>query len=133
MIKPVFQSLVRHFSITIVSGDDSLTLPIASVGGKGVISVVANIVPADFKAMTDLILAGDLVSARKWHNKLFTLSKNLLSLATNPIPIKAAMSILNMASEEMRLPMVPLEDAKKAELKKTLQDYGLLSQNILNV
>ncbi len=113
--------------ITIVSGDDSLTLPIASVGGKGVISVVANIVPADVKAMTDLILEGDLVSARQWHNKLFALSKGLLSLATNPIPIKAAMAMLNMASEELRLPMVPMDEGKKAVLRQALKDYGLLS------
>ncbi len=113
--------------ITIVSGDDSLTLPIASVGGKGVISVVANIVPADVKAMTDLILEGDFASALKWHKKLFALCKNLLSLATNPIPIKAAMSMLNLAPEELRLPMTPMEESKKAILKKTLKDYGLLN------
>lgn len=118
--------IASRCNITILSGDDSLTLPLASIGGKGVISVVANIVPADVKAMTDLILQGDFVSARKWHNKLFVLSKNLLSLATNPIPIKAAMSMLNMASEELRLPMTPLEQGKRAVLKKTLADYGLL-------
>ena len=118
--------IASRCNITIMSGDDSLTLPLASVGGKGVISVVANIVPADVKAMTDLILEGDFVSARKWHHKLFALSKNLLSLATNPIPIKAAMSMLNMASEELRLPLTPLEQGKRAVLKKTLTDYGLL-------
>ncbi len=118
--------IASRCDITILSGDDSLTLPLASVGGKGVISVVANIVPADVKAMTDLILEGDFVSARKWHNKLFALSKNLLSLSTNPIPIKAAMSMLNMASEELRLPMTPLEQSKRVVLKKTLTDYGLL-------
>jgi 4-hydroxy-tetrahydrodipicolinate synthase len=112
--------------LTIISGDDSLTLPIASVGGKGVISVVANIVPADVKAMTDLILEGDLVAARQWHRKLFALSKDLLSLATNPIPIKAAMAMLNMASEDMRLPMTAMEQDKKAVLRKALEDYGLL-------
>ena len=119
--------IAARCDLTIISGDDSLTLPIASVGGQGVVSVVANVVPADVKAMTDLILAGDLVSARKWHNKLFALSKNMLSLATNPIPIKAAMSMLNMSSEEMRLPMVPMEEDKKAVLRQTLKDYGLLS------
>lgn len=113
--------------ITIISGDDSMTLPLASIGGKGVISVVANVVPADVKAMTDLILEGDLVSARQWHKKLFTLAKGMLTLATNPIPVKAAMAMLNMCSEELRLPMTPLEDSKKAVLKKTLQNYGLLS------
>lgn len=118
--------IASRCDLTILSGDDSLTLPIASVGGKGVISVVANIVPADVKAMTDLILEGDLVSARQWHNKLFALSKNLLGLATNPIPIKAAMAILNLAPEEMRLPMVPMEESKKIILRQTLKDYGLL-------
>jgi len=113
--------------LTIISGDDSLTLPIASVGGQGVISVVANIVPTDVKAMTDLILEGDLISARQWHKKLFALSRNMLGLATNPIPIKAAMGMLKMCSEEMRLPMVPMEESKKVLLKKTLEDYGLLS------
>lgn len=118
--------IASRCDITILSGDDSLTLPLASVGAKGVISVVANIVPTDVKAMTDLILQGDFVSAKKWHNKLFALSKNLLSLSTNPIPIKAAMAMLDMISEEMRLPMTPLEKNKKAILKKTLADYGLL-------
>ena len=119
--------IASRCDLTILSGDDSLTLPIASVGGKGVISVVANIVPTDVKAMTDLILEGDLVSARKWHNKLFVLAKSLLSMATNPIPIKAAMAMLEMASEEMRLPMVPLEDGKRNELRKILTAYGLLA------
>jgi len=119
-------AIANSCNITIVSGDDSLTLPIASVGGKGVISVVANIVPADVKAMTDLILEGDLVSARQWHNKLFALSRNLLGLATNPIPIKAAMAMLNLASEELRLPMVTMDDGKKEVLRQTLKDYGLL-------
>jgi len=119
--------IATRCDITIISGDDSLTLPLASVGGKGVISVVANIVPTDVKAMTDLILEGDLVSARQWHNKLFALCKSMLTLATNPIPIKAAMAMLNMAPEELRLPMTPLEESSKAALKQTLQDYGLLS------
>ncbi len=111
--------------ITILSGDDSMTLPLASIGGKGVISGVANIVPVDVKAMTDLILQGDLVSARKWHKKLFKLAKSLLSMSTNPIPIKAAMAMLEMASDEMRLPLLPLEESKRAELRKILLDYGL--------
>jgi 4-hydroxy-tetrahydrodipicolinate synthase len=119
--------IATRCDLTIISGDDSLTLPLASIGGKGVISVVANIVPADVKAMTDLILEGDFVSALKWHKKLFMLCKSMLTLATNPIPIKAAMAILNMASEELRLPMTPLEEDKKAILEQTLKDYGLLS------
>ncbi len=118
--------IASRCDLTILSGDDSLTLPIASVGGKGVISVVANIVPADVKAMTDLILQGDFVSARRWHQKLFVLSKSLLSLATNPIPIKAAMAMLNMASEELRLPMTPLGQSQRETLSRILSNYGLL-------
>jgi len=116
-------------NLTILSGDDSLTLPMASVGGKGIISVVANIVPTDVKALTDAILEGDFASARQWHNKLFVLSKSMLSLATNPIPIKAAMSLLQIASEEMRLPLVPLSSTKKKQLEQVLFDYGLLSNS----
>lgn len=114
-------------NITVLSGDDSLTLPICSVGGKGVISVIANIVPADVKAMTDLILEGDFVSARKWHRKLFPLAKAMLGLASNPIPIKAAMAMLNLASEELRLPLTPLNETLKTQLRQTLVQYGILS------
>ena len=113
--------------LTILSGDDSLTLPLASVGAKGVISVVANIIPTDVKAMTDLILEGDFVEARKWHKKLFRLSKMMLGMATNPIPIKAAMNILGMCSDEMRLPMTTLSDCEKSQLRTVLAEYGLIS------
>jgi len=119
--------IATRCDMTILSGDDSMTLPIAAVGGKGVISVVSNIVPADVKAMTDAILEGDFATALKWHKKLFTLSRNMLGLATNPIPIKAALAMLNMSPEEMRLPMTPLEENKKAALRQTLKEYGLLS------
>lgn len=112
--------------LTILSGDDSLTLPIASVGGQGVISVVANLIPTDVKALTDAILEGDFAAARQWHNKLFALSSALLSLATNPIPIKAALAIMQMSSDEMRLPLLPLDPAKQDQLRQILADYGLL-------
>jgi hypothetical protein len=72
------------------------------------VSVVANIVPADVKAMTDLILEGDLVSARQWHRKLFALSKNMLTLATNPIPIKAAMAMLLAQVASLASSPIPL-------------------------
>jgi len=119
--------IATQCDLTILSGDDSLTLPIAAVGGKGVISVVANIVPADVKAMTDAILEDDFTTALKWHKKLFSLSRNMLGLATNPIPIKAALAMMNLAPEELRLPMTLLEDKQKAILHQTLKDYGLLS------
>lgn len=114
-------------SLTILSGDDSLTLPIASVGGKGVISVVANIVPTDVKALTDAILEGDFATARQWHNKLFTLASTMLGLATNPIPIKTAMGLLHLSSPQMRLPMVGLSDSKLQILEQVLTEYGLIN------
>jgi len=118
--------IATRCNMTILSGDDSMTLPIAAVGGKGVISVVANIAPADVKALTDAILEGDFTSALKWHKKLFALSRGMLSLASNPIPVKAAMAMMNLSDEEMRLPLVPMEESKKTLLRKTLQEYGLL-------
>jgi len=118
--------IATRCNMTILSGDDSMTLPIASVGGKGVISVVANVAPADVKALTDAILESDFATALKWHKKLYALSKGMLSLATNPIPVKAAMAMMNLANEEMRLPLVAMEEGKKAVLRKTLQEYGLL-------
>lgn len=118
--------IATRCNMTILSGDDSMTLPIAAVGGKGVISVVSNIVPADVKALTDAILESDFTTALKWHKKLYALSKGMLSLASNPIPVKAAMAMLNLSDEEMRLPLVPMEESKKALLRKTLQEYGLL-------
>jgi len=118
--------IATRCNMTIISGDDSMTLPIAAVGGKGVISVVSNIAPADVKALTDAILDSDYATALKWHKKLFALSRGMLSLASNPIPVKAAMAMLGLSDEEMRLPLVPMEESKKALLRKTLQEYGLL-------
>ncbi|MCR9118511.1 MAG: dihydrodipicolinate synthase family protein, partial [bacterium] len=68
----------------------------------------------------------DLVEAQKWHAKLFTLCRDMLSLATNPIPIKAAMKMVGRDTGELRLPMTPLDDAGVAKLTKTLTEYGLL-------
>jgi len=111
--------------IEILSGDDSMTLPLMSIGGKGVISVIANIVPKDTKALTDAALAGDYTKAEKLHRKLFPLAKNLF-IATNPIPVKAAMAMLGMCSDELRLPLWPMEDSLKQKVRAALVEYGLL-------
>ncbi|MGE4285225.1 MAG: 4-hydroxy-tetrahydrodipicolinate synthase [Phycisphaerae bacterium] len=112
--------------ITILSGDDSLTLPLASVGAKGVISVVGNVVPQDVKKFVELILAGDFSTAREWHFKLFELSKTMLKLATNPIPVKAAMAMLGMIEDEIRLPMTKLPADGQEKIRAALTAYGLL-------
>ena len=112
--------------LTILSGDDSLTLPILSVGGKGVVSVVGNIVPRDMMALVKAFAAGKVAEAQQWHRKLFPLCRDMLGVATNPIPLKAAMKLLGRGTGEMRLPMCPLDAAGEAKIRKTLADYGLL-------
>ena len=111
--------------LTVVSGDDSMTLPLLSIGGRGVISVVGNLVPADMKSLIDAFDAGDLSRARQLHHKLFTLCRDLLGLASNPIPIKAAMRLVGRDTGEVRLPLVPLEQPLVEKLRKVLTDYGV--------
>jgi 4-hydroxy-tetrahydrodipicolinate synthase len=111
--------------LTILSGDDSLTLPLMSIGGRGVISVVGNIVPRDMKALVTAFAAGRIREAQELHFKLFPLCRDLLGCATNPIPIKTALKLLGRDTGELRLPMCPLDAAGEAKLRKTLSDYGL--------
>jgi len=113
--------------LTVLSGDDSLTLPLLAIGGHGVVSVVANIIPGDVKAMLVAFENGDLSGAMQWHTRLFPLCRDLLGLATNPIPIKAAMGLLGRDTGEVRLPMTPLGDDELVNLESTLAGYGLLS------
>jgi 4-hydroxy-tetrahydrodipicolinate synthase len=113
-------------NLTILSGDDSLTLPLLSIGGRGVISVVGNIVPRDMQALLKAFDAGKLSEAQSWHRKLFPLCRDMLGAATNPIPIKTAMKLLGRDSGELRLPMCPMDAAGEAKLRQTLAAYGLL-------
>jgi 4-hydroxy-tetrahydrodipicolinate synthase len=112
-------------NLTLLSGDDSLTLPLLSIGGRGVVSVVGNIVPRDMKALLQAFDAGKLAEAQSWHRKLFPLCRDLLGAATNPIPIKTAMKLLGRDSGELRLPMCAMDAAGEAKLRQTLQAYGL--------
>jgi len=112
--------------LTLLSGDDSMTLPYMSVGGEGVISVVGNIVPRDMLAMVNAFRSGDAREACRWHHQLFPLCRDLLGLATNPIPIKAAMRMLGRDTGELRLPMTPLDERGQVSLRQTLAGYGLL-------
>jgi 4-hydroxy-tetrahydrodipicolinate synthase len=111
--------------LTILSGDDSLTLPLLSLGGRGVVSVVGNLVPRDMKALLAAWEAGDAAGALRWHRKLFGLCRDLLSVATNPIPVKTAMKLLGRDNGEMRLPLCGLDEAGEARIARTLRDYGL--------
>ena len=110
--------------ITILSGDDSKTLPIASVGGRGVISVLANVMPGPLRRLCDAIAAGDMAAAREQHLRLFPLFKGMF-VETNPIPVKAALSMLGMIRNELRLPLTPLSEGCRADLADLLRRFGL--------
>src|SRR6266852_744031 len=113
-------------NLTILSGDDSLTLPLLSIGGRGVVSVVGNIVPRDLKAMVAAFNAGKLREAQGWHRRLFPLGRDMPGVAPNPIPITAALKLLGRGSGELRLPLCPLDAAGEARVRQTLVAYGLL-------
>lgn len=113
-------------NLTVLSGDDSLTLPLLSLGGSGVVSVVGNIIPRDVQSMISAWREGNIAEAQRWHHRLFPLCRDMLGLSTNPIPLKAAMHILGRDTGEVRLPLTPLLESQVASLKQTLKKYGLL-------
>ncbi len=114
----------------ILSGDDILTLPIMELGGVGVISVVANIVPQDVVSMIAAFNAGDKHKASEINDRLIPLIKAMF-LETNPIPVKHAMGLLGMCSAELRLPLCEMEEANAEKLKTALQNYGLLKGQLV--
>ena len=110
---------------TILSGDDSLTLPFMAVGAQGVISVASNIVPREVTDLVQAALAGDFARAGQIHSKLFPLFKDLF-IETNPVPVKAALALAGQIEEVYRLPLVPLGAASRAQLRQTLANLGLV-------
>jgi 4-hydroxy-tetrahydrodipicolinate synthase len=114
----------REFCI--VSGDDSLTLPMMSVGAAGVISVASNVIPKEVTDMVHAALKGDFERAGRIHTKLFPLFKDLF-IETNPIPVKAALAMMGQIEEKYRLPLVPMNESNKSQLKKTLTTLKLVS------
>ncbi|MEM1305354.1 MAG: 4-hydroxy-tetrahydrodipicolinate synthase, partial [Planctomycetota bacterium] len=117
--------ILNTTDLTVLSGDDSLTLPLMAIGASGVISVVGNLVPRDMIALVAAAAAGDMAAARERHHQLFPLCRDMLGLATNPIPVKAAMKLLGRDSGELRLPMTPLEKPLAEKLGQSLMAYGL--------
>ncbi|OLB93104.1 MAG: 4-hydroxy-tetrahydrodipicolinate synthase [Candidatus Rokubacteria bacterium 13_1_40CM_68_15] len=109
----------------VLSGDDNLTLPLMAVGGRGVISVIANIVPRDTADMVHAALDGDFKRARELHYKLYPLARAAF-LETNPIPIKEAMAMAGMLEPEFRLPMCRMADGNRERLRAILKPYGLV-------
>lgn len=107
----------------LISGDDFIVLPMLALGGKGVISVVANLVPAEMVALVDEFNKGNLEKAREIHYKIFPLCKAMF-IETNPIPVKTAMALQGLLdTPELRLPLSPMSEENVAELKKVLMDF----------
>jgi 4-hydroxy-tetrahydrodipicolinate synthase len=112
---------------SVLSGDDNITLPLMSVGGRGVISVIANVVPREASEMTHAALAGDWKLARELHLKLFPLSRAMF-IETNPIPVKETMALMGMIEPEFRLPMCRMSEANRTRLRAVLEPYGLVKR-----
>jgi 4-hydroxy-tetrahydrodipicolinate synthase len=111
---------------SVLSGDDNITLPLMSVGGRGVISVIANLVPRETAEMTHAALASDWKQARELHLRLFPLSRAMF-LETNPIPVKEALAMMGkLAEPEFRLPMCRLAEANRPRLRAVLASLGLV-------
>ncbi len=110
----------------VLSGDDGFTLPLMAIGGKGIISVASNIVPADMAAMVDAAEAGDFAAARALHAKMSPLF-DVLFIEVNPIPVKAALALMGRIVCEYRLPLCPMAPANHEKLRKVLVAYGLIS------
>lgn len=109
----------------LIAGDDSLTLPIMAVGGTGIISVVANIVPKDVAALCAAYEKGDMKKAQEIHYKLLPLIKAMF-YETNPIPVKTAMGLMGLCDPEIRLPLCKMSDKNLERLKTALKNYGIL-------
>lgn len=117
--------IISLCDVTIVSGEDSLTLPLLSVGAKGVISVVANVAPKKTHEMVQAYLDRDVEQAKELHYELFELSK-VLFVETNPIPVKTALVLMGMISGELRLPLCEMGAENKQKLKKVLKALKLV-------
>jgi 4-hydroxy-tetrahydrodipicolinate synthase len=109
----------------LISGDDALTLPLLAIGGAGVISVVANIVPRDVADMVEAFSKGNLRRAQALHYRLLPLVKAMF-IETNPIPVKTAMGLMGLCSSDLRLPLCAMSTPNLVKLKRALRDYGLL-------
>jgi 4-hydroxy-tetrahydrodipicolinate synthase len=110
---------------TILSGDDSLTLPFMAVGAQGVISVASNIVPREVSRMVEAFAVGKIGLALKLHGRLYPIFKDLF-IETNPVPVKAALAMMGLVQEEYRLPLAPMNPANREKLRATLKACGLL-------
>ena len=112
-------------NFTILSGDDALTLPFMAVGAQGVVSVASNVIPKEVSRMVRAFAMGKAALALKLHSRYYPLFKDLF-IETNPTPVKAALALMGLIDEEVRLPLVPVTAANRAKLKATLTACGVI-------
>jgi len=124
-MQDVLNTLPKEFDV--LSGDDKMTFPLMKIGGKGVISVASNIIPAEVKQLTEYALNGDMQKAEEMHNKLLPLFEGLF-VETNPLPVKAALAMKGMIKESYRLPMCEMQTENKEKLRKLLEDFKVLEE-----
>jgi len=125
-ISTLYNMLGDNFII--LSGDDSLTLPMMALGAKGVISVANNILPREVKQLTEYALEGNFEDARKLHYYLLDLFK-VLFIETNPIPVKTACWMMGLCEKEFRLPLCNMKPENEKKLEEVLRKYGIVRHN----
>jgi 4-hydroxy-tetrahydrodipicolinate synthase len=113
----------RRTDLTVLSGDDPLTLPMMCLGAAGVVSVLSNLLPREVRTLTDAALRGDWAEARRLHERLYPLAAGLLTLSTNPIPIKTALAMRGEMAEEFRLPLCPMSGDGRQRLGDLLSAF----------
>lgn len=118
-------AILNRCDITVLSGDDSLTLPMLAIGANGVVSVAANVAPAEVAAMIDSFNECNMDEAQRIHYQLLPLFK-VLFCETNPIPVKRALSMMNLVENELRAPLTPLSSENEPRLRAVLEKLGLL-------
>ena len=118
-------AILSKCDITVLSGDDSLTFPMLAVGGKGVISVAANIIPKEMAEIVSLFEKGEIEKSRELHYKYWDIFKDLF-IETNPIPVKAAMDMMGLLKFDVRSPLCPMVESNREKLRATLEKVGLI-------
>jgi len=113
--------------ITVLSGDDALTIPMMSIGAEGVVSVAGNIIPEEISSMVAAFIEGDVTRAKELHHKLYPVFKAMF-IETNPISVKTAMKFMNILNGALRLPLCAMTESNETKLKEALIEAGLIGR-----
>jgi len=126
--KPTHEGLLYlcGMDFILLSGEDALNFPLLAIGGKGFITVTANVAPRDVAELYNSYVRGEFNQARELHYKLFPLNEAMF-LETNPIPVKVALALMGKIQNEFRLPLCPMSAENLEKLKTALKEYGLIN------